>query len=379
MRLARVNVFALIVLGYVLIQVYAVWRAYDGLALPPYAVPLLALWVALMTFALPILWAVERRGWHLAAEVVAWIGYGWMGFVFLFFWIALGLDLLGILVSAVAASPAVESDTTSNVLRSFPLAFAVTLAVFIYGFVDARRLRVERVHIATPKLSARHGVFRAAIISDVHLGVVVGARRLRRIVDQLRRLDPDVVISLGDLVDGQADRLGPFAPLLAGLRPRHGKFAVTGNHEYYVGLAHALNFHRHAGFAVLRANAVDVTDEISIAGVDDPTGPPVHCDERGALGSAARGRFKILLKHRPDIDPHAAEMFDLQLSGHVHKGQIFPFVFLVRLMYPIRTGLTRLAQGSWLYISRGTGTWGPPIRVGAPPEITLIELEPASS
>lgn len=379
MRLPRVNVFALIVIGYVLIQVYAMWRAYTGLALAPYTIPIFALWVGLMTFALPILWAVERRGWHFIAEVVAWIGFGWMGFVFLFFWIALGLDVLGLLVSAVAASPYTEPGAYSNVLRSFPFAFAVTLAVTVYGFVDARRIRIERVRIASPKLSADHGPFRAAVISDVHLGVVIGARRLRRIIEQLRRLDADVVISLGDLVDGQADRLSPFAPLLAGLRPRYGKFAVTGNHEYYVGLAHALNFHRHAGFAVLRANAVDVTEKISIAGVDDQTGPPVHRDEYGPLSGVARDRFKILLKHRPDIDPRAAEMFDLQLSGHVHKGQIFPFVFLVRLMYPIRTGLTRLAQGSWLYISRGTGTWGPPIRVGAPPEITLIELEPAAS
>jgi predicted MPP superfamily phosphohydrolase len=118
-----------------------------------------------------------------------------------------------------------------------------------------------------------------------------------------------------------------------------------------------------------------------MAGVDDPTSKRMgmwsNVDERVPLNGSSNDRFTILLKHQPIVDPRAAGMFDLQLSGHVHRGQIFPFNWLVRLVYPVRTGLSRLAGGGWLYVSRGTGTCGPPMRVGAPPEITLIEINPA--
>ncbi len=379
-RLSAATVFPLIVLGYVLIQVYAAWKAYVGLGLRPFTVPVLALWVVLMTFSLPILWRLEHRGSHRLATVVAWVGFSWMGWVFLFFWIALGLDVLGLALTVAAAAARADFSGATSTLGSFPLAAALTLLVAVYGFVDARRPRIERVTLASRKLSARAGKFRVALISDVHLGALVGARRLRDLIERLRRLDADVVISAGDLVDGLENRLRELAPLFDELRPRYGKYAVTGNHEYYAGVDHALDFHQRAGFNILSGTAVDITDEISIAGVDDPTGRRsgrAATDERAALARVRRERFTILLKHQPVVDSHSAGLFDLQLSGHVHKGQIFPFGLLVRLAYPARLGLTRLAQGGWLYVSRGTGTWGPPMRVGASPEITLIEIEAA--
>lgn len=371
-RLSVATVFPLIVLGYVLIQIYAAWKAYVGLGFRPYAVPLLAFWIVLMTFSLPILWRLEHRGWHRAATAIAWVGFSWMGWVFLFFWIALVLDVLGLTVGAAqAALPGAAAYAST--LRSFPLAAGLAFLVAAYGFFDARRVRVERVVLASAKLSAGTK-FRIALISDVHLGALVGARRLRRLIERLRRIDADIVVSAGDLVDGLEDRLRELAPMFDALRPRYGKFAVTGNHEYYAGIPHALDFHTRAGFTVLRGEAADITPEISIAGVDDPTGR-ANTDERVPLARIPRERFKILLKHQPVLRPDAEALFDLQVSGHVHKGQIFPFGLFVRLAYPVRTGLTRLASGACLYVSRGTGTWGPPMRVGAPPEITLIEIE----
>ena len=281
-------------------------------------------------------------------------------------------------ISVVLPAPIVAQAAT---LQSFSFAVIATLAVVAYGLVDARRVRVERVRLASTKVARRDRPFRVALVSDVHLGVLVGPRRLRRMVERLRALDADVVLSAGDMVDGQADRVSLLVPLLDALRPRHGKFAVTGNHDYYVGIEHALDFHARAGFQVLSGTAADVGEDIRIAGVDDPTSKRMgiwsNVDERVALNGSANDRFTILLKHQPVVDPRAAGMFDLQLSGHVHRGQIFPFNWLVRLVYPARTGLSRLAGGSWLYVSRGTGTWGPPMRVGAAPEITLIEIERA--
>jgi predicted MPP superfamily phosphohydrolase len=373
-------VLPFIVLGFIGIEIYAVAKAYVGLALAPSMLPALAVLVLLMTFTPILLWRVERAGWHYTAEVVAWIGYGWMGFVFLFFWIGLGLDILGLIVGATQPALPVAFATYASTLHSFPLAVGVTLAVTAYGVIDARRVRVERVAINSPKMAPHNRAFRIALISDVHLGVLVGPRRLRRMVERVRQLDADVVLSAGDLVDGQADRVSLMVPLLDGLRPRYGKFAVTGNHDYYVGIEHALDFHARAGFRVLSGTAVDVADVVSIAGVDDPTsrrmGSSSNLDECVPLKGVAPDRFRVLLKHQPVVDSRALGLFDLQLSGHVHQGQIFPFNWLVRLAYPARTGLTELAHGSRLYVSRGTGTWGPPMRVGAPPEITLIEIRP---
>jgi len=370
MRIALTVLFAL----YGAMQLYALTQADAALALTWPVIALLSAWVALMTVAPLLVWRWEQRGWHRAVVIGSWIGYSWMGVIFLFFWIALALDML------LAVTGWLSADASLPALPRFLLATALTGVVVVYGFVAARRLRIERVVLTSPKLPAGTEPLRLALISDVHLGALVGARRLRAILAKCRELKPDVLVSAGDLVDGQADRLNGLAPLFADFQPRYGKFAVTGNHEYFVGLERALAFHARAGFAMLRGNAATLADWLTITGVDDPMGASMgmsaHVDERGLLQQCRQEGFTILVKHQPRIDPLASG-FDLQLSGHVHQGQIFPFGLLVRLFYPVATGLTRRTGGGWLYVSRGTGTWGPPLRVLAPPEITLIELRPA--
>jgi len=303
------------------------------------------------------------------ATAGAWLGYGWMGVAFLFFWISLALSGIGVLAAGVGVAPNTNS---------FGLALALTLAVAAYGVVAATRPRIERLQLRSPKLPAGQAPLRIAMISDVHLGALVGRRALGRILARLEQLNPDILISCGDLVDGQADHLSRLIPMLAALRPRLGKFAVIGNHECFVGLDHALDFHARTGFTVLRGTAVAVTPALQLVGVDDPTvlrfGQRGTTDERPALAALPPECFSILLKHQPVIAPDGAPRADLQLSGHVHQGQIFPFNFLVRLVYPRPTGLSTLPGGGQLYVSRGTGTWGPPMRVLAPGEITLIEL-----
>lgn len=244
-----------------------------------------------------------------------------------------------------------------------------------------RRTRIERVSLRSAKLPAGSPGLRIVVISDVHLGDLVGPRRLGSMLDQVRSLNPDVLLSAGDLIDGQADHLEKPARMLAEYRPTGGKYAVTGNHEYFVGLDQALDFHGKAGFHMLQGQCVEIGAAVTLAGVDDPTGRRLGMaactDEAALLKDCSRQRFTILLKHRPRIDERVLERVDLQISGHVHKGQIFPFGLIVRLFYPLGTGLRKSRGGGWLYVSRGTGTWGPPMRIGAPAEITLIELAPA--
>jgi hypothetical protein len=369
-RTRQSALFLGIVLGYAGMQVYAVLAAQAGLALAPQALPLLFAWVTLMTFFPFLLWRLERASWHRLATAGAWLGYGWMGVVFLFFWIALAFD--GFQLLAAGAGLGAVSNA-----QSFALALGLTLLVAAWGVFAATRPRIERVSLASSKLPAGR-TLRIALISDVHLGALVGTRALRRILARLEMLDADLVLSAGDLVDGQADRLSRLVPLLAAVRPRLGKFAVIGNHECYVGLKHALDFHQRAGFTVLRGTSVEVAPGLGIAGVDDPAAGSFHhtayLDERAALSAIAPQTFSILLKHQPVPAKEGEPRADLQLSGHVHRGQIFPFNFLVRLVYPRPMGLSLLPGGGHLYISRGTGTWGPPMRVLAPPEITLIVL-----
>ncbi|HEX7539324.1 MAG TPA: hypothetical protein VF358_03390, partial [Syntrophales bacterium] len=162
------------------------------------------------------------------------------------------------------------------------------------------------------------------------------------------------------------------------IHPAQGKFAVTGNHEFIAGIDKSLAFTRDCGFDTLRGEARDVGGFLTIAGVDDPAGQGFRLrgQENGEgelLSSLSRQRFILFLKHRPTVAENTLGLFDLQLSGHSHHGQIFPFNWIVRLYFPIESGLHDMGN-SRVYVSRGSGTWGPPIRFLAPPEVTVIDL-----
>jgi len=169
-------------------------------------------------------------------------------------------------------------------------------------------------------------------------------------------------------------------PILQDFKPRLGKYAITGNHEFYAGISEAEEFTRKAGFQMLRGEGVTVDGLINIAGIDDPAGRAAGqyrpVDEAELLGALPAHHFTILLKHQPVVDGKALDLFDLQLSGHTHKGQIFPFSLITRLYFPLQTGFFQLSKLSCLRVSRGTGTWGPPIRFLSPPEVAVIDLVP---
>ncbi|MFO7900097.1 MAG: metallophosphoesterase, partial [Planctomycetota bacterium] len=172
-----------------------------------------------------------------------------------------------------------------------------------------------------------------------------------------------------------------LAPLLASLDAPLGKYAVTGNHEFYTGIKQAEAFHQRAGFILLRGRSTLVDGRLWIGGVDDPaglrrSGGDVHLNEGEALPGKHRWVASVLLKHRPLVDPRSVGRFDLQLSGHVHGGQIFPFVLFVAMTDSLLPG-SHTFDGSTVYVSRGAGTWGPPMRFLAPPAITVIDLAPA--
>jgi hypothetical protein len=301
-----------------------------------------------------------------------------MALLFLLFCTLLATDLYRLSVRlAGSAAGGTLSWLALSARSCFLLSLASAAAIGLYGWFEAGAIRVETIAIATSKIPVQASPLRIVQISDVHLGLTSCGNRLKKIMRLVREAHPDILVSTGDLVDGKMDGRKEMAGMLRAVTPRYGKFAITGNHEFYAGLDQALAFTNEAGFHVLRGEAVTVGDVINIVGVDDPSRPGYGSSDTGekaVLSSASKGKFTLFLKHRPVVDAESVGLFDLQLSGHVHDGQIFPFRLITRLFYPFIAGLYPLRPGSALYVSRGSGTWGPPIRFLAPPEVTVIEL-----
>lgn len=324
----------------------------------------------------------EQAGCDLFAQMMSCLGYTWMGLIFLFFAFSVPLDLYR--GTIVGAGYILRQDLSHFLLtdrNAFIIPFLISIGIAVYGSFEAANIRTERIVIRSHKIPAEIKRMRIAQISDVHLGLIVRERRLKSILDEVKKADPDILVSTGDLVDGQIDNLTGLAAMLREISPKYGKYAITGNHEFYAGIDQSIRFTEQAGFRLLRGSWIDIENILAIAGVDDTQawsfGLYQGKSERELLDDIPDGRFVLLLKHRPLLDDSARGLFDLQLSGHVHKGQIFPFSIITALYYDTQAGLASLTDGSLLYVSRGSGTWGPPIRFLAPPEVTIIDLVPA--
>jgi predicted MPP superfamily phosphohydrolase len=370
------------------------------------------LWVVV---ALAVLLPATLVGTRVLPSAVstplAMAGYVWLALMFyLLVFLLLGeLVRLGVRVfrrraapAAVVAAPVVATPVPAGGVGSPPVAapaetvpdpsrrrllargIAVGAAVAAagtvgYGMTEALgRPRLKRVPIALAKLPRRMDGTRVAVVSDIHLGPLAGRAHTSRIVDIINSLDTDFVAVVGDLVDGTVAELGAAAEPLRGLRSRYGGYFVTGNHEYFSGYAPWVDEVTELGLRVLRNERVEIGD-LLLAGVNDRTGGQYGDapDYGRALADRDPARPCVLLAHQP-VQAHEAARYgvDLQLSGHTHGGQMVPFNLLVRLDQPIVSGLGRV-DGMPVYVTNGAGFWGPPVRVGAHPDITLIELRAA--
>ncbi|MFZ7111915.1 MAG: metallophosphoesterase, partial [Desulfatiglandales bacterium] len=344
----------------------------------------LALIMAFMVFCPVLVRVSERFGLESLARLLAYAGYTWMGLLFLFVCASLVLDVYRL--GAMLISLPFEKGISAWVITqrtAFYLALLLSVCAGVYALLEANMIREEHITIADSKIPEAVGRIRIVQISDVHLGLIVREQRLEWILRKVREAAPDLLVSTGDLVDGQINDLSKMASMFRSVKTTYGKFAVTGNHEYYAGLERALSFTTAAGFRVLRGETASLQGLINIAGVDDPAGDRFgqesEVSEDSLLATLPREGFTLLLKHRPLVNQRSSGLFDLQLSGHAHKGQIFPFTLLIKLLYPIDAGLLRREGGGDLYVSRGSGTWGPPMRFLAPPEVTVIDLVHAES
>lgn len=359
-------------------HLYFFLRTKAAFDLPVWVLVLLAVFLLAMIAAPILVRLSERSGYNQLALFLAYFGYTWMGIVFVFAAAALAVDCYRILIwgAGLLLHKKLALQLGSGAAFFLPLAFS--LFVSAWGTFEAWDIRLEKVTLAHEKIPASLNGLRIVQISDVHLGLIVRHKRLQKILGTVQKAEPDILVSTGDLVDGQINNLEGLAEMLQQIKPRYGKYAVTGNHEFYAGLRESLDFTRKAGFTVLRNEALAVADSFNVAGVDDRAlryqGQSPEIPEAEMLRALGREEFTLLLKHRPEVDQDSLGLFDLQLSGHTHKGQIFPFNVVTLLYFPVHWGCLNPVDHCFLYVSRGSGTWGPPIRFLSPPEVTLIEL-----
>lgn len=384
-----------------LLHVYIALRLLPALAVltPAWPLALFALVVSAVTIPLPFLSRRIERNASMG-EAIKWIGLISMGWFSSMFVLTLVRDAGLLLTWLAGALGGVQVQW--NTLRPWTAlaVLAVATATSAIGFLNARRTAsVKRVDVPIRGLPQALEGFTIAQLSDIHVGPTIKSGYIQRIVEAVNRLGADTIAITGDLVDGSVPELREHIAPLAGLRARHGTFVVTGNHEYYAG-AHAwIDELRRLGLKVLLNEHVVLqtrnvrgaqTDEelfesaLVLAGVTDFTAghfDAAHAsDPHLALHDAPPlVHTRVLLAHQPRSAPLAAAAgYQLQLSGHTHGGQFFPWNLFVPMQQPFTAGLHRL-HDMWVYVSRGTGYWGPPKRFGAPSEITLLTLVPAAA
>ena len=369
-----------------LLHAYVGWRLLSDLPFGAIAVAPTALWLVGSAFAIPLgllAWRIERQPLSDRLKWASLLAIGSFSSLFVLTFLRDVALLAGTAVDGLLVEASSLTGFRSDTALAVPILAALLTLV---GFVNARRrARVRRVEVPIASLPAALHGFSIAQISDIHVGATIKREYLEGIVDAVNDLDADMIAVTGDLVDGSVTQLAPHTAPLARLSARHGAFFVTGNHEYYSGASAWVAEFRRLGLSVLMNEHVVLRHKgaaVVVAGVTDYSAGHFDAAQRSDPAAAIAGAppdagVRLLLAHQPRSAFAAAPAgFDLQLSGHTHGGQFFPWIFLVRLQQPFTAGLHRLGK-LWVYISRGTGYWGPPKRLGAPSEITYLRLVPA--
>ena len=313
----------------------------------------------------PIAAIGTRRLSRATAAPFLWFAYTWFG-------------LAVYLLLAAAASDLVCALAPVGPRTAALVAGGAAVATVLYGIVHARHPIVRRVRVPLAKLPARADGYMIVQLTDIHIGAILRERFATKVVEQVNALAPDLIVLTGDLVDGHVAELRAHVEPFRELRARDGVFAVTGNHEYYWGVDEWLAHLSSLGIRVLRNEHVTIDAAFELAGVDDRSAAAMVVGHGEDIPRAIAGHDPalpvVLLAHHPSSIARAvAAGCDLQLSGHTHGGQLLPLGWLSRMFEPQVAGLARFGA-TWLYVSEGTGFWGPPLRVGTSSEIALITL-----
>ncbi len=316
---------------------------------------------------------LARRTKHLrSAALRRWTdraGSVWLLFVLFSFFLMLFFDLVNYMLEA-ASQPASEAA----------LAMAAAAAVIAFGIREAHTIHSTYITLPTDKLPKHTKRLRIVQLTDLHLGPYTGVKLLAAVLRRVREARPDMVVVTGDVADGCLEGRGREASMFRRIRPKYGFFAVTGNHDYYDNIDKAVDFMERSGMRVLHNEWVEAGG-LCVIGVDDAAHLQkakwgLSRSETAIVNARCEheGLFTLLLRHRPVVEIGTEGMFDLQLSGHTHGGQMIPLPTSRLLIAGHSRGLKKLKNGSTLYTSNGAGYVGPPVRLMAPPEVVVIDL-----
>ncbi len=372
-----------------LISIIMLLHVYIGLRLIP-AMPvgipfkwLAALLLVVSVLLIPLGMAARNISKQPLSDLFAWIGFLAMGLFSSLLALTVLRDILLLLLRIVnslrGAAPAAPDFTTYSAL----IVPVLTILLTLLGVYNARRnAPVKIIDVPIAGLAAALNGFKIVQISDIHIGPTIKRGYVEKIVATVNTLNPDLIAVTGDVVDGTVPQLEADTRPLGALSARHGTFFVTGNHEYHAGVEKWIVEFRRLGFKVLMNEHVVVNHDGAnaiVAGVTDygaGSYDPAHISDpaKAMHGAPSDILFRLLLAHQPRTATAASKAgFTLQLSGHTHGGQFLPWQLFIRLQQPFVHGLDKL-NDLWVYTSRGTGYWGPPIRLAAPSEITLLRL-----
>jgi predicted MPP superfamily phosphohydrolase len=358
---------------FVVISVFGLIDAYLSwsLRLPLWGILVLSAAFGAILWMPLVFWQSDREETTRAEIFMQWIAFASMGFGS-FLWIG----------TMFRDGVSLFLPTSLHTPETRIWIFAFAIAAFFVGVLNALfRLKIVESEVRIPGLPKAFAGFRIVQITDLHVGPTIRLRQVERVARQMRKARPDVVVFTGDAVDGSVGELSPFLEPLRNIEASYGRFYVPGNHEYYWGAEPWISKFRELGFEPLLNSHATVQKDgatLLIGGVIDPAsvqfGGPGP-DLKKTLNGAPTDAFpRILLAHQPGIAQKAEEAgFQLQISGHTHGGQFFPWTLVVGWVHQFPHGLRKL-KGMWVYVSRGTGFWGPPVRLGAPAEVSLLVL-----
>ena len=373
--------FTIFLTLYGLINFYVFLRGWQSI--PPdsaFRVPFLVVfWFLALSFIAARF--LERVAITPLSTFLVWVGSFWFAAFAYFALAALVIDMLRLTNYIVPWFPSFITDHHDRAKQIVALGIVVVVAIsLVAGYVNARTPRVKVLHLKIPKNVDSVKTLDLVVASDIHLGTIIGARRLDAIVDTINRLNPDLVLLPGDIVD---EDLGPvikqdLGEKLKMIRAKLGVFAITGNHEYIGGVEEACKYLADHNITVLRDSSVNVNGAIYLVGREDRSITQFSRKTRKPLSELMVDVDKeqpiILMDHQPiGLDEAAEHGVDLQLSGHTHHGQIWPFHLITKAIYEVSWGYKKKGQ-THVYVSSGVGTWGPPVRLGNKPEIVNIKL-----
>ncbi|WP_297888346.1 metallophosphoesterase [Sulfurihydrogenibium sp.] len=298
----------------------------------------------------------------------------WMGFIMLFFLYFMLVDIYNFAIKLSDRFLGINPLPSLKSKLAFIFVSTLTITSLVYGYYETLNLKVYKFVIYSDKVPKDVKIMQ---ISDLHLSQVMREDKIKMILDVYKKENPDIVISTGDLVDGKVSTKQSYINLLNQINPPLGKYAILGNHEYYTDINDAIKFHILSGFKLLRNETIS-ENGINIVGVDDIDGVRLgyiaEYPEKDLFFGLKKDNFTIFLKHQPKLDESLVGQFDLMLSGHTHGGVIFPVKYILRKIFVADFGLIQKGD-SYIFVSRGVGTGGPPVRIECPPDVAIFEIK----